>query len=60
MLRCTAARSRLNFATSSEDPATYAMIQHADTIGTFQFESRAQMSMLPRLIRVRVSDSGAA
>ncbi|MDQ2801310.1 MAG: error-prone DNA polymerase, partial [Pseudomonadota bacterium] len=32
-----------------EDPATYAMIQKADTLGTFQIESRAQMSMLPRL-----------
>src|SRR5271163_1991601 len=32
-----------------EDPATYEMIRHADTIGTFQIESRAQMSMLPRL-----------
>ena len=32
-----------------EDPATYAMIAKADTIGTFQIESRAQMSMLPRL-----------
>jgi error-prone DNA polymerase len=32
-----------------EDPATYAMIQRADTIGVFQIESRAQMSMLPRL-----------
>lgn len=33
----------------SEDPRTYAMIQRADTIGVFQIESRAQMSMLPRL-----------
>lgn len=33
----------------AEDPATYAMIQRADTVGTFQIESRAQMSMLPRL-----------
>jgi error-prone DNA polymerase len=33
----------------SEDPATYAMICKADTLGTFQIESRAQMSMLPRL-----------
>jgi error-prone DNA polymerase len=33
----------------AEDPETYAMIQKADTIGTFQIESRAQMSMLPRL-----------
>jgi error-prone DNA polymerase len=32
-----------------EDPATFAMIQRADTIGTFQIESRAQMAMLPRL-----------
>jgi error-prone DNA polymerase len=33
----------------SEDSATYDMIGHADTIGVFQIESRAQMSMLPRL-----------
>ena len=33
----------------AEDPATYAMIQAADTIGVFQIESRAQMAMLPRL-----------
>jgi error-prone DNA polymerase len=32
-----------------EDPRTYAMICKADTLGTFQIESRAQMSMLPRL-----------
>jgi error-prone DNA polymerase len=32
-----------------EDPATYDMICEADTIGVFQIESRAQMSMLPRL-----------
>ncbi|KAA3515501.1 error-prone DNA polymerase [Agrobacterium rosae] len=31
------------------DKPTYAMICKADTIGTFQIESRAQMSMLPRL-----------
>jgi error-prone DNA polymerase len=31
------------------DPDVYAMIQRADTIGAFQIESRAQMSMLPRL-----------
>ncbi len=31
------------------DPPTYAMIRKADTLGTFQIESRAQMSMLPRL-----------
>jgi len=33
----------------SEDSATYDMICTADTVGTFQIESRAQMSMLPRL-----------
>jgi error-prone DNA polymerase len=33
----------------AEDPAVYAMIQRADTVGVFQIESRAQMSMLPRL-----------
>jgi len=32
-----------------DDPAVYAMIQKADTIGVFQIESRAQQSMLPRL-----------
>ena len=32
-----------------EDPAVYAMLQKADSIGVFQVESRAQMSMLPRL-----------
>ncbi|MHC8372345.1 error-prone DNA polymerase [Pseudomonas sp. MDT1-85] len=33
----------------AEDPQTYEMIGRADTIGVFQIESRAQMSMLPRL-----------
>ena len=33
----------------AEDPAVYAMIRKADTVGVFQIESRAQMSMLPRL-----------
>jgi error-prone DNA polymerase len=37
------------FSIQGDDPATYAMIQRADTIGVFQIESRAQMSMLPRL-----------
>ena len=32
-----------------EDKPTYAMIQKADTVGVFQIESRAQMSLLPRL-----------
>ncbi|MCX8256257.1 MAG: error-prone DNA polymerase, partial [Beijerinckiaceae bacterium] len=39
-----------------EDPAVYAMIQKADTIGVFQIESRAQMSMLPRLKPARFYD----
>jgi error-prone DNA polymerase len=33
----------------AEDEATYDMICAADTVGVFQIESRAQMSMLPRL-----------
>jgi error-prone DNA polymerase len=36
-------------AIPAEDPAVYRMLQRADTIGVFQVESRAQMSMLPRL-----------
>src|SRR5204863_2016176 len=32
-----------------EDPAVYRMLQRADSVGVFQVESRAQMSMLPRL-----------
>jgi error-prone DNA polymerase len=32
-----------------DDPQVYAMIQRADTLGVFQIESRAQMSMLPRM-----------
>ena len=32
-----------------EDPAVYAMLQRADSLGVFQVESRAQMNMLPRL-----------
>ncbi|WP_371355856.1 error-prone DNA polymerase [Pseudomonas chlororaphis] len=41
---------RLSLASiPAEDPATYEMIGRADTIGVFQIESRAQMSMLPRL-----------
>ncbi|MDT7953134.1 MAG: error-prone DNA polymerase [Acetobacteraceae bacterium] len=37
------------FTIPQDDAATYAMIQRADTLGTFQIESRAQMSMLPRM-----------
>ena len=32
-----------------DDAATWRMLQQADTVGVFQIESRAQMSMLPRL-----------
>jgi error-prone DNA polymerase len=32
-----------------DDKQVYSMIQQADTVGVFQIESRAQMSMLPRL-----------
>ncbi|SFK87810.1 error-prone DNA polymerase [Falsiroseomonas stagni] len=32
-----------------DDPATYAMLKRADSVGVFQVESRAQMNMLPRL-----------
>jgi error-prone DNA polymerase len=34
---------------AGDDEAVYKMIQQADTVGVFQIESRAQMSMLPRL-----------
>jgi len=33
----------------AEDPSVYDMLGHADTVGVFQIESRAQMAMLPRL-----------
>jgi len=36
-------------AIPAEDPAIYRMLSRADSIGVFQVESRAQMSMLPRL-----------
>jgi len=40
----------LTFATvPAEDPAVYEMLCRADSVGVFQVESRAQMSMLPRL-----------
>jgi error-prone DNA polymerase len=32
-----------------DDPAVYAMLSRADSVGVFQVESRAQMSMLPRM-----------
>jgi error-prone DNA polymerase len=43
-------KEKLTLATiPAEDPAVYEMVSRADTIGVFQIESRAQMSMLPRL-----------
>ena len=39
-----------------DQPDVYAMISNADTIGVFQIESRAQMSMLPRLKPARFYD----
>jgi error-prone DNA polymerase len=33
----------------AEDPDVYEMVSHADTIGVFQIESRAQQAMLPRM-----------
>ena len=33
-----------------EDPAVYAALQKADTVGMFQVESRAQMASLPRMM----------
>jgi len=39
-----------------EDPATYAMIRRADTVGVFQIESRAQMATLPRMKPERFYD----
>jgi error-prone DNA polymerase len=48
-----AAKSGAPVATMSqlpaEDPAVYDMLCAGDSVGTFQVESRAQMSMLPRL-----------
>ena len=39
-----------------DDPAVFAALQKADTIGMFQVESRAQMSCLPRMKPVRFYD----
>ncbi len=42
--------TRLSLASiPAEDPLTYQMLQRGDSIGVFQVESRAQISMLPRL-----------
>ena len=40
----------------ADDPATYAMIRAADTVGVFQIESRAQMATLPRMRPERFYD----
>ena len=41
---------RIELATvPAEDPAVYEMLSRADSLGVFQVESRAQMTMLPRL-----------
>jgi error-prone DNA polymerase len=41
---------RLELATvPAEEPVVYEMLSRADSIGVFQVESRAQMTMLPRL-----------
>ncbi|WP_434361376.1 error-prone DNA polymerase [Parasalinivibrio latis] len=45
-------RRRLTLAdigNMGDDPKVYNMLQHGDSVGVFQIESRAQMSMLPRL-----------
>ena len=39
-----------------EDAGVYAMLSRADSVGVFQVESRAQMSMLPRLKPKRFYD----
>ena len=36
-------------AMPKDDPATFQMMQEADTVGVFQIESRAQMATLPRM-----------
>ena len=46
--RCHGRRLGLD-TVPAEDPAVYEMLCRADSVGVFQVESRAQMSMLPRL-----------
>jgi error-prone DNA polymerase len=61
-LRCASdssvdSRPRLDLAhLPPDDPAVYAMLQEADTVGVFQVESRAQMATLPRLKPERFYD----
>ena len=48
---------KLTLATiPAEDPAVYRMLGRADSLGVFQVESRAQMTMLPRLKPVNFYD----
>ena len=49
LIRCHYGRDLDHATVPSEDPAVYAMLQKADSIGVFQVESRAQMSFLPRM-----------
>ncbi|MDQ3206333.1 MAG: error-prone DNA polymerase, partial [Pseudomonadota bacterium] len=49
LLRASGRRDMQLVDIPAEDPATYAMIGRADTVGVFQIESRAQMAMLPRM-----------
>ncbi len=46
---CTLTLANVPQQAPQEDPHVYDMICAADTVGVFQIESRAQMSMLPRL-----------
>jgi error-prone DNA polymerase len=51
------ATPRFDLATiPAEDPAVYRMLSRADSLGVFQVESRAQMTMLPRLKPVNFYD----
>lgn len=47
--KCLNKVNRTLYEIPADDPQTYQMIQRADTVGVFQIESRAQMSMLGRL-----------
>jgi error-prone DNA polymerase len=56
-IRARTGPSRLELhSIPAEDPAVYEMFSRADTVGVFQIESRAQMSMLPRLRPKRFYD----
>ena len=48
---CRNAAPRQSCAIPKDDPATFAMMCAADTIGVFQIEIRAQMATLPRMNR---------